>query len=72
MSEMTNKTQPSEAFGYAVVGFFLVLIGGSLLGNMNEDPAIFRTGGLIFGTSGLYLLLVGAVARGIEVAAGRC
>jgi hypothetical protein len=60
----------NSSFGvaYGTVGVILLVIGGALLANINEDPTIFGAGGTLFLASGLYLTNAGAVARGIQLA----
>lgn len=59
--------EPSAGAGYLFGSVPLFLLGGLLLANTNEDP-MFGTGALLCFAFAVYLLLVGAVARGIQVA----
>lgn len=43
-------------------------IGGMLFVNLNEDPEIFMVYTVAFTAPGLYLLIAGAVARGVVLA----
>ena len=44
----------NSSFGvaYGTVGVILLVIGGALLANINEDPTIFGAGGTLFLASG--------------------
>ena len=69
---VTTTTQPSQAdsakpFLYALSAPLLA-IGGMLFGNLDEDPEIFMIFTVGFAGPGLYLLIAGALARGIFVA----
>ena len=46
----------------------LFIIGAMLLTNLDEDPTVFGLGAMLFLVPAAYLLIVGAVARGIQVA----
>ena len=68
---MTN--QPDAVIGavpflHSLVGTALLAIGGMLFVNINESPEIFMVGTVVFTAPGLYLLIAGAVARGIALA----
>lgn len=52
---------------YALAGVSLFVIGGLFLVNTNEADFFFPVG-LGFCGSGFYLLVVGAVARGLQLA----
>ena len=68
---MTNQSGPSGSAGpflYALFGSVFLAIGGMLLVDLDEDPEIFRVITVAFAAPGLYLLIAGAVARGIFVA----
>lgn len=59
---------PSAApFLHALLGTVLLAIGGMLFVNINEDPELFMVFTVMFSAPGLYLLITGAVARGIAV-----
>lgn len=62
-----DEYEPSAGAGYLFVSVPLFILGGVLLANTNEDP-MFGTGALLCFAFAVYLLLVGAVARGIQVA----
>lgn len=53
---------------YLVVSMVLLAIGSQLFLNLNEDPEIFIIFTLLFTAPGFYLLVAGAVARGIQMA----
>ena len=59
----------NSSFGaaYGFAGVALLMIGGLLLGNINED-LIFGIGAVLFSATGFYFLVAGAVARGIQLA----
>lgn len=69
---MSNQSQsvPTvlQPFGHAVMGAVLLGIGGLLFVNLDEGPEIFMVFTVAFAAPGLYLLLAGAVARGIQLA----
>jgi hypothetical protein len=54
---------------YGFWGVALFVVGGLLLANAEEPVNGFLTVGLACMGAGLYLLIVGAVARGTQVAA---
>ncbi len=58
-----------SSFGaaYGLAGVALLVVGGMLLGNINED-VIFGIGAVVFSATGFYFLVAGAVARGIQLA----
>ena len=62
---------PSAGAGYLFGSVPLFILGGVLLANINEEPAVFGTAALLSVAFAAYLLLVGAIARGIQVAQGR-
>lgn len=68
MTNQADTVVPTAPFVYALVGTVLLAIGGMLFVNLNEDPEIFMVFTVVFTGPGLYLLLAGAVARGIAVA----
>lgn len=55
---------PSAGAGYLFGSVPLFVLGGVLLANTNEDSTMFGTGALLCFAFAVYLLLVGAVARG--------
>lgn len=68
---MTN--QPDTVFSAApflhgLGGTVLLTIGGMLFVNLNEDPEIFMVFTVAFAAPGFYLLIAGAVARGMALA----
>lgn len=60
--------QPSAGAMYLAGSVPLFIVGGLFLANTNESPAMFGTAALLCFAFAVYLLLVGAVARGIQVA----
>ena len=68
---MTNQSDPADSakpFLYALFGTIFLAIGGMLFVNLDEDPEIFMVFTVVFAAPGLYLLIAGAVARGMFVA----
>jgi hypothetical protein len=70
---MTNEPEPEPAdsvkpFLYALFGTVFLAIGGMLFVNISEAPEIFMVFTVAFAAPGLYLLVAGAVARGIFAA----
>lgn len=66
---MTNPTVRTAAPSvHALVGTVLLAIGGMLFMNVHEDPEIFIVFTIVFAAPGLYLLIAGAVARGMALA----
>ncbi len=67
---MTNESYQAApaAFLRALLGTVLLAIGGMLFVNVNEDPELFMVFTVVFSAPGLYLLITGAVARGIVLA----
>lgn len=53
---------------YLLVSLPLFLLGGLLLANLNEDATLFGSAAALSLACGAYLLLVGAIARGMQVA----
>lgn len=53
---------------HALVGTVLLAIGGMLFVNINEDPEVFAVFTVAFAAPGLYLIIAGAVERGITLA----
>lgn len=68
MTNQADTVAPTAPFLYSLVGTVLLAIGGMLFVNLNEDPEIFVVFTAVFTGPGLYLLLAGAVARGITLA----
>ena len=64
---MTNHADSAKPFLYALFGTALLAIGGMLFANINEGPETFMVLTVVFAAPGLYLLIAGAVARGIFV-----
>jgi hypothetical protein len=59
---------PSAGAGYLFGSVPLFIVGGAFMANINEEPAVFGTSALLALAFASYLLLVGAIARGIQVA----
>lgn len=51
----------------ALAGTVMLAIGGMLFINLDEAPEIFMVFTMVFAGPGLYLLVAGAVARGISI-----
>lgn len=70
---MSNEAEyePSAGAVYLLCSVPLFVVGGMFLSNTNEDPAMFGTAALLCFAFAVYLLLVGAIARGIQVARRR-
>ena len=60
--------EPSAGATYLFGSAPLFILGSMMLANINEEPAVFGTGAVLFFAVAVYLLLVGAIARGIQVA----
>jgi hypothetical protein len=67
MTNQVDSVAPNPPFLYALAGAVLLAVGGMLFVNVNEDPEIFMVFTVAFAAPGLYLLLAGAVARGIAL-----
>lgn len=67
MSNQVAHTASDKPPLYALAGTILLAIGGMLFVNLDEDPEIFMVFTMIFAGPGLYLLIAGAVARGISI-----
>lgn len=70
LAGMMNQSSPAASaapFVHALLGTVLLAIGGMLFVNVNEDPEIFMAFTVAFTAPGLYLLIAGAVARGITL-----
>lgn len=65
MTTQPDTPDSAHPFFYAVCGTLLLAIGGGFFVNLNEDPEVFMTLSVIFGAPGFYLVVAGAVARGI-------
>ena len=70
MGRMDNQDDyaPSAGAGYLFGSVPLFIVGGALMANSNEEPTVFGTSALLSLAFASYLLLVGAIARGIQVA----
>jgi len=68
MTNQSNQADSAKPFLYALSGTVLLAIGGIFFVNVNEDPETFIILTILFTAPGLYLLISGAVARGIFVA----
>jgi hypothetical protein len=69
MAEKTDTYQPSHGAPYFFGGIAVLLLSALLLTNANEGEWFGLAGLVLLGAAG-YLLLVGGVARGIQVARG--
>lgn len=67
MTNQSDHAASAKPLLYALLGTVLLAIGGMLFVNLNEDPEIFMVFTVGFAAPGLYLLIAGAVARGIFV-----
>ncbi|MCD4525529.1 hypothetical protein [Nocardioides sp. cx-173] len=67
MTPDTNDYQPSLGLGYLLGGLAVLIVAGMCLVNADGDHAYAVVGLVLLGTAG-YLLLVGGVARGLQVA----
>jgi hypothetical protein len=68
---MTNQSDTvigAAPFLHGLAGTVLLAIGGLLFVNINESPETFMVLTVMFTAPGLYLLIAGAVARGITLA----
>ncbi|HSX67601.1 hypothetical protein [Nocardioides sp.] len=65
---MTNDAPGLMPAAYLLIAMVLLAVGSQLFLNLNEDPEIFIIFTLIFTAPGVYLLVAGAVARGIQMA----
>jgi hypothetical protein len=63
-----GNADSAKPFLYALFGTALLAIGGMLFVNVDEDPELFAVFTVAFAAPGLYLLIAGAVTRGIFVA----
>lgn len=68
---MTNQSDTvigAAPFLHGLAGTALLAVGGLFFVNINESPEIFMVFTVMFTAPGLYLLISGAVARGIALA----
>jgi hypothetical protein len=68
---MTNQPRSADSarpFFYALAGTVLMAIAGLCFVNLNEGPQTFIVLMALFAAPGMYLLIAGAVARGMFVA----
>ncbi|HSE71684.1 MAG TPA: hypothetical protein VLA97_13070 [Nocardioidaceae bacterium] len=70
MDETKDDYQPSKGLVYAIAGVSVFVVGGLILANSHDEDPLFLLGLALEGT-GIYLLLAGAVARGIQMARGQ-
>lgn len=71
LHRMTNQPRRADSatpFFYALFGTVLLAIGGMCFVNLDEGPQTFMVLTVVFAAPGLYLLIVGAVTRGIFAA----
>ena len=57
---------PLPPFSLALAGTVLLAIGGMFFVNLGEDPEYFIVFTVAFAAPGLYLLIAGAVSRGVQ------
>ena len=69
--EQADTYQPSAGALHGVSGVGLLVVAGWLLANSIEDPFVFGSLGTAFAASGLYCVVAGAVARGVQLAGRR-
>jgi hypothetical protein len=67
MDKSTDHYEPSAGVIYAVAGIVIMILGVLLLRNVEENFAPFFLVGSVCSLSGGYLVLTGAVARGIQI-----
>ena len=68
---MTNEPDTvigAAPFLHVLAGTALLAIGGLLFLNLSEGREVFMVFTVMFSAPGLYLLIAGAVARGIALA----
>lgn len=68
MNDESLITVRAAALGHVVMGTVLLALGDMFFVNLNEDPQIFIVFSVAFAAPGLYLVVTGAVARGMELA----
>jgi hypothetical protein len=68
MTNQVDGAASAKPLLYALSGTVLLAVGGMLFVNLNEDPEVFMVFTVAFAAPGLYLLIAGAVARGIFAA----
>jgi len=68
MTNQSDAVADTAPFLHALIGTVFLAIGGMLFVNLNEDPEIFMVFTVVFTAPGLYLLIAGAVARGVALA----
>ena len=65
---VANDLPGTSPLGVLFVAMVLLGIASQLFVNLNEDPAIFIIFTLVFAAPGIFLLIAGAVAFGIQMA----
>lgn len=68
MTIQLQRADSARPFFYALTGTVLLAIAGICFVNLNEGPQTFIVLTALFAAPGLYLLVAGAVARGMFVA----
>ena len=68
MHKASVPYEPSAGLWYALAGVICFVVGGSWLTNASNDPSFAHAAGLALIAVGLYLLVVGGVARGSQLA----
>ncbi|MBE7325251.1 hypothetical protein IEQ44_11355 [Nocardioides sp. Y6] len=70
MTAKKDAAPPTWAFAYALGGTVLLAIAGLLFANLHESTEVFMVLTVVFAAPGAFLLIAGAVARGIEITRG--
>jgi hypothetical protein len=68
MTTQSDLADSAKPFLYALVGTVFLAIGGMLFVNLDESPEFFMVLTVGLAAPGVYLLIAGAVARGIFAA----
>jgi hypothetical protein len=66
--DVSTDVPKSSPGGVLFVSMVLLAIAAELFLNLNEDPGIFIIFTLIFAAPGIFLLIAGAVAFGLQMA----
>jgi hypothetical protein len=65
---VSNDVPNSRPLGVLLTSMVLLGIASQFFLNLNEDPGIFMIFTLVFAVPGIFFLIAGAVAFGIELA----
>lgn len=68
MADNPDSPQPSKGLPYVLGGVVILFIGAMVLVNTDEEPDLFFPAGMALTGIAAYLILVGAVARGVQIA----